>query len=368
MALPRVVLVGRTNVGKSTLFNRLSVDVKSLTLDYEGVTRDFISDVVSWSGRDFELIDTGGVSLRKTQDVLLRQVRERALLVMDTASVILFVCDATVGVLPEDQEIARLLHKTGKKVLLVVNKVDTEIGKEQEYEFHQLGFDNIFPLSAQHGTGIGELLAAIVGGLPGTTPPQADQKVQCRVILLGKPNVGKSSLMNLLLNQDRTLVSPQAGTTREAISETLSFYKEDLQLTDTPGLRRKRAIEEPVEKLMAKSALRALERADIVLLLVDASHGKITDQELKLAFYSFTKLYKGLIILFNKDDLTDDSSKYQLKFSLEVYEYLLKKIETLSISCKSGKNIGKVLSLVNKVCKRTEPADSLTINESAVPS
>jgi GTPase len=361
--LPRVVLVGRTNVGKSTLFNRLAVDAKSLTYDYAGITRDFISDVVSWSGKDFELIDTGGVSLRKTQDTLLRQVRAQALSLIDTAAFILFVCDATVGILPEDREIARVLQKKGIPVLLVVNKVDTQISKEHVHEFSQLGFDLIVPLSAQHGTGIGELLHALVAHLPQTVSPE-EVEVKCRVMLLGKPNVGKSSLMNLLLKQERTLVSPQAGTTREAITERLRFYKEDFQLTDTPGLRRKRSIEDPIEKLMAKSALGALEHTDIALLLVDASQGSISDQELKLAFYAFTKLYKGLLILFNKDDLLDEDSKYQLEHSCDAYRYFLKKIVTLPISCITERNIGKIMPLVDTLCKRysqTLPEQEITI-------
>lgn len=361
--LPRVVLVGRTNVGKSTLFNRLSTLVKSITFDQAGITRDFLSDVVSWKGRDFELIDTGGVSLKKTDDTLLEQVRKIVLSLIDSASVVLFVCDATVGILQEDQDIARLLHKQGKSVILVINKIDKVQAQEHEYEFQKLGFDDIVSISAEHATGIGELLQTIVQRLP-EGMVHVIEKAKCRIVLIGKPNVGKSSLLNLLLKQERALVSDEAGTTREAITERLSFFKEDIQITDTPGLRRKRAIKEPVEQLMSKSSLRALGHADIVLLLVDASEGKLADQELKLAFYTFNQLYKGLIILFNKDDLTDEDTQYQLKFSMDYYQHLIRKVETLSISCKTGKNIGKILPLVDKVWKRyseTLSADDITI-------
>ncbi len=351
--LPRVVVVGRMNVGKSTLFNRLSESVKSISLDYEGVTRDFISDTVEWQDKQFELIDTGGVILKKTTDPLLAEVRSQVIALIDTADLVLFVCDATVGLLPEDRDIARILYRGGKKVLLVINKVDSRRGQEQEYEFQALGYDNVCAISAEHGTGIADLLEKILELLPAKgTGREPISEPKYRVVLLGKPNVGKSSLMNLLLDKERTIVSDVAGTTREAISEQVAFYQEDLQITDTPGLRRKKSVKEPVETLMVKSSFRALERADVVLLLVDAASGLLSDQELKLAFYAFAEKYKALIILFNKQDLTTDTSAYQLEFALDEYRYLMKKIETLNISCKTKKNVGKVLPLVKKVWGR----------------
>lgn len=350
--MPSVVIVGRTNVGKSTLFNRLSVDAKSLTLDLEGVTRDFIKDTVCWLDRCFELIDTGGISFRKTQDAILEQVRKQALQLIDDANLILFVLDGKVGLVPEDKELARMLHKSGKEVIVVINKIDSNIAREHEHEFERLGFENIKAVSAQHSTGIGDLLESITKNIPAMRP--ADQEAEeriCKIVLLGKPNVGKSSLMNLLLNQERSIVSEQPGTTREAITEKIAFNKADILVTDTAGIRRKRGVTEKLETLMVKSSLKAVEHADIVVLLVDASEGKLADQELKLAFYIFEQ-YKGLILLLNKQDLVAEYAREDMSRSLDEYQHLLKKIVKLEISCKSGKNIGKILPLIEKVWQR----------------
>lgn len=347
---PLVVLVGRTNVGKSTLFNRLSVDAKSLTLDYHGVTRDVIKDVVTWNNRTFELCDTGGISLRKTQDPILAQVRERALALLDTAAVILFVVDAKAGLVTEDQELARLLRKSGNKVVLVINKIDNKQSEEHLFEFERLGFAKRVELSAQHGTGTGDLLEAITALVP-VTQQQDETELTCKVVLLGKPNVGKSSLMNLLLKQERSIVADIPGTTREPISERIAFNRADIELTDTAGVRRKRGVTQELETMMVKSSLRAVEDANVVLLLVDAAEGKLSDQELKLAFYAFEH-HKALIILFNKQDLSTDLSIGDMERSLDEYEFLMKKVARLDISCKTGKNINKVLPLVETVWKR----------------
>ena len=188
-------IVGLPNVGKSTLFNRLSVGVKSITLDYAGVTRDFLKDTVCWQGRCFELIDTGGISLRKVQDPILETVRLKAIDVVKTADVVIFMCDARVGVLPEDREISKLLHSLSAKVLVVVNKIDGAAAQEHRYEFGRLGHKDILDISAQHGIGIGELLEKMVTSLPAPSSAEHDEtKPICNVVLLGKPNVGKSSL------------------------------------------------------------------------------------------------------------------------------------------------------------------------------
>jgi len=350
--LPKVVIVGRTNVGKSTLFNRLSVDVKSITLNQEGVTRDIIKDVVTWQGSNFELIDTGGISLRKTQDIIEQELRSRVIDSIKEADIILFMGDGTVGMLDEDREIAQILHRLNVPVFVVVNKMDNHRSREHEYEFQQLGFKGLFPISAQHGKGIGDLLEAIVQALPVHVAEIEEKKEGCRVVILGKPNVGKSSLMNMLLKEERSIVADVPGTTREAISEKIQFYKEDVQVTDTPGIRKKRAVEEPLEKLMVKSSFKALEEADLVLLMVDAVEGFLTDQELKLAFYAFQDRYKALILLINKEDLIEDVTEETVRETMEEYEHFLKHIPIVIISCKTGKNVGKILPLVQEVCKR----------------
>lgn len=352
MKLPVVVIVGRMNVGKSTLFNRLSVDVKSLTYDYEGVTRDFIKDVVSWQGKSFDLVDTGGVSFRKTDDPILAETRQRALDQTQAADLILFVVDGTVGVVNEDREISQMLHKLGKPTLLVVNKSDSKKSEEHSFEFDRLGIKPIIPISAQHGRGIDDLLEGIVSALPQPVQDDHEKEPAAKVVILGKPNVGKSSLMNILVKSERSIVANVPGTTREAISEKVKFYQEDIHVTDTPGIRKKHSVREPLETMMVKSSLRALDRADVVLLMVDKTEGKIADQELKLAFYAFQDLKKAVIILLNKIDIGQEYEEETLSTSLKEYEYFFKKIEVLRISCKTGDNVGKVLPLVKKVTQR----------------
>jgi GTP-binding protein len=350
-SLPLVVIVGRMNVGKSTLFNRLSTDVKSLAFEYPGVTRDFIQDIVCWQDRCFTLIDTGGISLRKTDDPITEQVRLRALQLLEKSDLLLFVCDGMTGVVQEDREIAAIIHKLEKKTIVIANKSDTAAAQERLYEFDRLGFKGIIPISAQHGKNIAEVLETIIHSIPKIK--REEEEPSCRVVILGKPNVGKSSLMNALLKQERTIVAGQPGTTREAISERITFYQEDILVTDTPGLRRQRGIREPLEKLMVKSALHALENSDIVLLLVDASQGMIADQELKLAYYAFEEQYKALVILFNKTDLVEDPyTKKTLDMSIEEYGPLFKKISYMYISCKTGANVGKIIPMVNDLCQR----------------
>ncbi len=351
--LPIVAIIGRMNVGKSTLFNRLSESEKSITYDYKGVTRDVITDTVCWKDYCFQLVDTGGISIKKiTKDLIAEEVRKRAIAAVHDADVVLFVCDGTIGILPEDREIARWLHKEKKQTILVVNKIDTKIAQEQQYEFERLGFEHLVPISAQHSIGIADLFDDLLTLLPAPKKIEREKDPSCRVGIFGKPNVGKSSLLNLLLKKERAIVADIPGTTREPIKEQLHFFKETIELIDTPGLRRKRGVTEPIEKLMVKSALDSLNDTDVVLLVIDASEGEIVDQELKLAFYIFEERYKGLIILYNKDDLVDEQTKADLEFSLSEYRYFLDKVEEVRISVVSKKNIGKLLKKVNAVCKR----------------
>jgi len=349
--LPQVVIVGRTNVGKSTLFNRLSENVKAIALDLEGVTRDFLSDTINWQGRSFELVDTGGISLRKTQDPILSQARSIALSMIESADIILFVVDGKTGLITEDREIAQLLHKHGKTVFLVINKADIKDIEDNVYEFESLGFSKSCFISAAHGKNIIDLLELIVAHLPEPVMIEVEEPAY-KVMLLGKPNVGKSSLMNLLLQKERAIVSPEAGTTREALVDRIKFYQEDIQLADTPGVRRMRSVTEPLEGMMVQSTMQALKGADIVLLLIDGSAENVVDQEFKLAFYSFDSQYKALILLFNKEDLVDEATKQRFDHALSEYNFFLKKVVSLSISCKTGKNIGKILPLVNEVWER----------------
>ena len=360
--MKKVALVGRTNVGKSTLFNRLSSGTKSLTMNLEGVTRDFISDSVSWAGSTFELVDTAGVSFKKSMDKLGEAARQKAIEIIDQSELVLFIVDGAVGLVAEDRDLAKFLHKSGKLVTLVVNKADVKATEEKLYEFERLGFKEPILISAQHGTGINEVLNLITETIGKADAPQHEE-VKFKVVLLGKPNVGKSSLMNLLLQKDRAIVSDIPGTTREPIKENIKFSKENIQFADTAGIRRKKSVQEGIETLMVKSTLDAVRNSDIVLLLVDSSEGVLSDQELKLAFYVFEE-GKALIILYNKQDLTTEETKESLQYDSDEYKFFLKKIESLNISCKTGKNVGKILPLVEIVWKRFSlKLDDLDLDE-----
>ena len=350
---PQVMIVGRVNVGKSTLFNRLSRGVKSITLDYEGVTRDYLKEEIDWQGARFELIDSGGIHLRKSQDELFESVRKQVLSLIEQTDVILFMVDGTVGILQEDREIATYIHKLKKPVILVINKIDSKAAQEKETEFERLGFSRTVPVSAEHGKGISDLLDAVLEVLPSKTGVKPTQKPLYRVMLLGKPNVGKSSLMNELLKEERALVSEIPGTTREALSEQITFYKEEIGITDTPGIRRQKAVTGELESLMVRSAFEAMRRSHIVLLLIDGASDTLVDQELKLAFYVFKEQSKALIILINKQDLMTDLSIVGLEKSFDYYKHLIDKVPVLRISCKTGKNVGKILPLVTKIWQRS---------------
>jgi GTP-binding protein len=348
--LHKVVVVGRANVGKSTLFNKLSTDIKSITLDYIGVTRDFLKDTVSWNGRSFELIDTGGIQLTHAIDPLTEKVRLKALDLLQEATIVLFLCDGSIGVMPEDRAIAKVIHKMGKPTFLLINKCDVKKTQEHIEEFDRLGFKNTLLISAQHSIGTGELLNEIIDQLPPDATIEEDTP-KFRVVFLGKPNVGKSSLMNIVMKQERSLVYDAPGTTREAISDTIRFYQETIQITDTAGVRRPRSVEEGIEELMVKSSLQAVRDADIVLLVVDAQEGAISHQELKLASYVF-ETGKALIIVRNKHDLLTDDLREEWKQDDDLYDHIIKKVETLTISCKSGHHLGKLLPLIEKVWER----------------
>ena len=370
--IPVIALVGRMNVGKSTLFNRISSKVKSMVLDYEGVTRDPITNTVVWKERSFELVDTAGLFASKKQDMSIEGLsQQKALEYVQHADIVLFMVDGVIGLVNQDRFIAQMLHKLGKKVVIVVNKADAKVSEEHVEEFNMLGFDDVQSISAYHGTRVYELFDHVVSLLPisGAITADIDEERPLQVVFLGRPNVGKSSLLNALLNRERAVVSDIAGTTREPLRELITFYQEHIVLIDTPGIRRKSMVDEPIEKLMVHTSLQALKDADIVVLLIDVTEADIVDQELKLAFYAFTEKYKGLIILFNKVDLLTQQQEEDLAVVKDKYDFLLNKIPMLNISAKTGKNIGKVLPLVHEVWLRyarqlpTELLQSVFIQE-----
>lgn len=349
----KVVIVGRTNVGKSSLFNRIAPNVKSLTLDQEGVTRDMVTDFAEWNGVKFEIIDTGGIDLCKKTDEMTCMVTQRVQKVLDQASVLLFVVDSQTGITDKDMQIRKLLHTLKKPTIVLVNKVDSEHQEEALSQFYQLGFDEVFGVSAVHGRNIADILDLVIQKLQSVklSEKTIDETPEFKVALLGRPNAGKSSLMNLLLNQDFSIVSPVAGTTREALRKRIAFNKNVLELIDTAGVRRKSNVDSQLESMMVTNALQAAKRAHIVLLVIDVEEPELSAQELKLTSYAFDS-GSAVIVLFNKQDLLDDHKKQQLDSSLDQYKHFVNKLETLNISCKTGKNIGKVLPLVQEVWER----------------
>ncbi len=349
----KVMIVGRTNVGKSSLFNTIAPNVKSLTLDYHGVTRDMVSDFVTWNDTTFELIDTGGIELCKKTDAITCQVTERVQQNLEQASLILFVVDGQTEITDKDMQIRGMLKTLNKPVFLLVNKLDTLYQNDLLPMFYSLGFEPIFAVSAVHRRNIADILDAIVATLQTIPLSQKtiDEKPEFRVALLGRPNAGKSSLMNLLLKQDFSIVSPVAGTTREAVRKRMMLNKNVIELIDTAGVRKKGNVDTELESLMTTNALQAAKRAHIVLLVLDVQEPELSAQELKLTSYAFEN-GSAVIVLLNKVDLLDDYGKERLNASLDQYKYFLNKLEVLHISCKSEKNIGKILPLIHEVWQR----------------
>jgi len=350
--MPKVIIVGRTNVGKSSLFNRIASNVKSLVFDQEGVTRDYISDTVEWAGVKFDLLDTGGVELCKKSDAITCLVTEKVQTLLEQADLLLFVVDSKTGIAQQDIQVRSILHSLKKPVFVLVNKVDSEDQEQDVFEFAQLGFDKMFAVSAAHGRGVADMLDQVVSYISQVrNHAKEEEEPEFKVALLGRPNAGKSSLINLLVNQDFSIVSDQAGTTREALRKKVAFNKKVIELIDTAGVRKKGAVSSELESMMVTNALQISKRAHIVLLLIDVQEPHLTSQELKLTSYAFDNGC-AVIVLFNKMDLLDEEKKQYLEYSLEKYEYFLKKLETLKISCKTEKNVAKILPLVQKVWDR----------------
>lgn len=351
LSYPKVLLVGRTNVGKSTLFNRLAQQKISIVFEYEGVTRDYVQELINWEDKSFLLIDTGGLTFERHPDEIGKQVQESVLTLLLQADLILFVVDSKHGLVEKDLRIANVLRKTKKPLFLVMNKADNQHALENNLpDFYKLGLQPMIPVSGIHGTGIADLLHAVAQAVPepqATTAPTPSYKV----VIIGRPNVGKSSLMNLLIQYERSIVANIAGTTREAISAMTYHCNDLIQVTDTAGVRRSRNISDELEHLMVKSSLQAIKEADIVLIMIDASEGKIADQELKLLFHAYEHR-KMVIAVFNKIDLLDDYKRATLEQSTQEYQFILKKIPQIWISCLTHKNVGRIFDEVQHVWRR----------------
>lgn len=348
MSKPVVAVVGRPNVGKSTLFNVLAGERISIVKDTPGVTRDRIYADASWLDKEFTLIDTGGIE-PESKDIILSQMREQAQIAIDTADVILFLTDVRQGLTDTDAKVADLLRRSRKPVVLVVNKVDSfEKFMPDVYEFYNLGIGEPFPVSAASMLGLGDMLEEMAGYFP---KQEADEEEDTRpkVAVIGKPNVGKSSLVNRLLGENRVIVSDIAGTTRDAVDSVVKYYGQEYIFIDTAGLRRKSRVKEDLERYSVIRAVTAVERADVVLILIDATEG-VTEQDAKIAGIAHDK-GKGVIIAVNKWDAIekDDKTMHQHTEKIRHVLSFMPYAEIMFISAKTGQRTDKIFAMIDMV-------------------
>ena len=338
-----VAVVGRPNVGKSTFFNRMAGRRLSIVEDTPGVTRDRLYADVEWLGNTFTLIDTGGIEL-DSDDEFFSHMRRQAELAVDTADVILFFTDAREGLTADDRDVAQYLRRRHNNILLVVNKMDSPKQQDSLYDFYELGLGEPMAISAEQGLGLGDLLDEITTRLP-KGEPQKDGGISIAVV--GKPNAGKSSLVNKLLNEERSIVSDIPGTTRDALDTKFEFNGQPLTIIDTAGIRRKRSIEDgSIERYSVLRSLGAIRRCDVALILIDASAG-ITEQDVKIAGYVHEQ-GKASVVLVNKWDIIEKDTKTSEKFKKQLYNDLafMDYVDVQFISAKTGQRLQCVLPAV----------------------
>lgn len=349
MSKPVVAIVGRPNVGKSTLFNKLAGSRVSIVEDIPGVTRDRIYFEVEWNGRAILLVDTGGIEPR-SDDPILKQMKTQAEVAVETADVIVFMVDVNVGLTAADRDIATMLKKSGKPVIPVVNKVDS-IGElpMEYYEFYELGFDeDPIPLSSLHGTGSGDLLDRVLEICPADEEKEDDSDI-IKVAVIGKPNAGKSSIINKILGEDRLIVSNVPGTTRDAVDTRLDNEYGKFVFIDTAGIRRQSKVEDRIEKFSVLRAKMAVERADVCIIMIDANEG-VTEQDEKIAGIAH-EAGKASIICINKWDTVETEDKNTVEYDKKVYTALsyMMYAPTLYVSAKTGQRVGKLFEMITYV-------------------
>ena len=348
MSKPVVAVVGRPNVGKSTLFNVLAGERISIVQDTPGVTRDRIYADVSWLNMAFTLIDTGGIE-PESKDIILSQMREQAQIAIDTADVIIFMVDVRQGLVDADSKVADMLRRSHKPVILVVNKVDSfEKFMADVYEFYNLGIGEPIPISAASRLGLGDMLDEVAKHFPADVD-EATEDDRPKVAIIGKPNVGKSSLINKLGGEDRVIVSDIAGTTRDAIDTVIKYHGTEYVFIDTAGLRRKNKIKEELERYSIIRAVTAVERADVVLIVIDATEG-VTEQDAKIAGIAHER-GKGIIIAVNKWDAVEKDDKTIYKHTERISQILsfMPYAEILFISAKTGQRTQKLFEMIDMV-------------------
>ncbi|ASE34130.1 ribosome biogenesis GTPase Der [Mammaliicoccus sciuri] len=313
MTKPIIAIVGKPNVGKSTIFNRIIGERVSIVEDTPGITRDRIYSSGEWLTHDFNLIDTGGIDLG--DEPFQQQIRAQAEVAIDEADVIIFMVNGREGVTQADEMVAKILYKSNKPVVLAVNKIDNPEMRSEIYDFYSLGFGEPFPISGSHGLGLGDLLDEAAKHFPEDDEPDYDDET-IRLSLIGRPNVGKSSLINAILGEERVIVSPIAGTTRDAIDTIYTYDDQEYVLIDTAGMRKKGKVYESTEKYSVLRALKAIERSNVVLVVIDAEEG-IIEQDKKVAGYAH-EAGKAIVIVVNKWDTVEKDSKTMKKFEKKV--------------------------------------------------
>ena len=351
MAKPTVAIIGKPNVGKSTFFNYIVGSRISIVEDTPGVTRDRVYAETNWRGRNFTVIDTAGIE-PESDDIIISQMREQAKIAIDIADVILFLTDIKQGVTAADEEIALMLKKSKKPVVLVCNKEDNiSKDKNEIFEFYNLGLGEPYPVSAANALGIGDVLDAIYENFPEKDPTE-DEDNRIKVAVIGKPNVGKSSLINKILGQNRTIVSSIAGTTRDAIDTEYKNEYGKYVLIDTAGIRRKSKVTESIEKFSIMRTLLAIERADVCLMMIDATEG-VTDQDAKIAGEAH-EAGKGIIIVVNKWDEYEKETGTLENYKKDIYNKLsyLSYAPIIFISAKTGQRVDKLFTMINNVAEQ----------------
>lgn len=342
-----VCIVGRPNVGKSTLFNKLVGTRIAITEDTPGVTRDRIYAEAEWLGQYFTLIDTGGLE-PENEEIIMSNIKRQADIAIDTADVILFVVDGKMGLTSTDNEIGNILRKSGKKVVVACNKIDTHKTPDEIFEFYELGLGEPMVISGEQGLGIGDLLDEIVKNFPEDRDTEYDEDL-IKVAMIGKPNVGKSSLINNILGEERVIVTNIPGTTRDAIDTYFDYNDDRYVFIDTAGLRRKRSIYEDIERYSVVRTLTAVDRSDICILVIDATEG-ISEQDTKIAGYAHDN-GKAIIIAVNKWDLIDKGTNTHLEFEKDIRKTLgfISYSPIVFISAMTGQRVDRLLELVNIV-------------------
>lgn len=348
MSRPIVAVVGRPNVGKSTLFNTLAGERISIVKDYPGVTRDRIYADIEWLDNKFTLIDTGGIE-PESSDMMLKYMRQQAQIAIDTADVIIFLTDVKQGLVDSDYKVADMLRRSGKPIVLVVNKVDNfDKFMNDVYEFYNLGMGDPFPISASSKLGLGEMLDEVCADFPNIDTSDSDDDIP-KIAVVGKPNAGKSSIINKLLGEDRVIVSDIAGTTRDAIDTAVKYNGNEYIFIDTAGLRRKNKIKEEIERFSIIRTVTAVERCDVTILVIDATQG-ISEQDAKIAGIAHER-GKGIIIAVNKWDAIEKDDKTIYKFTQEIRDVLsfMPYAEIIFISAKTGQRLPKIFEMIDMV-------------------